>query len=56
VCTDGVVKVPVVFPHGQLIALRDVVEAHGDFYQHTIQGEKNIELLFGAGSRERRVL
>jgi hypothetical protein len=54
-CPDGVVQVLVVFPHGQLIALRDVVEAHGDFYQHAIQGEKNIELLPGAGSRERRV-
>ena len=40
-------QVLVVFTHGQLIALRDVVEAHGDFYQHAIQGEKNIELLLG---------
>ena len=55
-CPDGVVQVLVVFSHGQLIALRDVVKAHGDFDQHSIQGEKNIELLPGAGSRERRVL
>jgi hypothetical protein len=43
VLSDGIVQVAVMFSHREPVAPGDVVETHGDFDQHAIQGQKNVQ-------------
>ena len=41
--SDGIVQAAVVFSHREPVALRDFIETHGNFDQHSIQGQKDVQ-------------
>jgi hypothetical protein len=53
---DGFVKMPVLFPHRELLVAGKVVEAHGDFDQHAVQSQKDVHHLAGIGPAMMRIV
>ncbi|MGC1452783.1 MAG: hypothetical protein WA830_22360 [Candidatus Sulfotelmatobacter sp.] len=45
--SDGSVQAPVLLPQGEPVAAGDLIDSHGDFHQHAIQRQKDVEHFVG---------